>query len=126
MNDTLDPDRPAPRNRARIALAVGVVLLLVAGAAVGGYLAGRSTPVEAADPCVETRQAVLDMKEEVGAAKPEVAASITRTQLNVVVQNPECFSVKERAAAQTVLDSADQEAASEALCSASDRPWWEC
>ncbi|MFF3094102.1 hypothetical protein [Streptomyces cyaneofuscatus] len=126
MNDTPDPDRPAPRRRTRIALAAGVVVLLVAGAAVGGYFAGRSDrPEAAADPCVEVRQEMLAMRAEAD-ANPDRAADITRVQANMVLQNPDCFPAKLRAAVQAGLDAADQQAAARALCGASDRPWWEC
>ncbi|MFL3869293.1 hypothetical protein LT966_22080 [Streptomyces griseobrunneus] len=125
MNDPLDPDRPTPHRRARIWLAAGGFLLLVAGAAAGGYFAGRPDRDVAADPCEGIRQEMLDMRTEAD-ANPDQAADITRVQANMVLQNPDCFPAKLRAAAQAGLDAADQQAAAKALCDASGRPWWEC
>lgn len=127
MNDVPDPDRPAPRrSRTRIGLTVGAVLLLVAGAAVGGYLAGRSDPVEAAESCAEIRKTVFDMGAEVQAAESSETANLIRTQMTMVLQNPDCFPARVRADAQTAMGSADQQAAAKALCDASDHRWWEC
>ncbi|MFJ7085963.1 hypothetical protein ACIQU8_22365 [Streptomyces griseus] len=131
MNDTPDPDRPAPRrNRARITLAAGAVALLVAGAAAGGYQVGK---VEAGgDPgkpshCADSERALADLEnEKAGTTDEERIATIIRMQANVIVQNGDCFPADARAGAQVALDRQDQQAASEALCSASDRPWWEC
>ncbi|MFE5958840.1 hypothetical protein [Streptomyces rubiginosohelvolus] len=131
MNDALAPDRPAPRrNRARIALASVAVVLLVAGAAAGGYRVGKAeaegAPGEPSQ-CTDSERALVDLEEEKAATTDEgEIAAITRMQANVIVQNGDCFPADARAGAQVALDRQDQEAASEALCNASDRPWWEC
>ncbi|WP_327725234.1 hypothetical protein [Streptomyces europaeiscabiei] len=59
-------------------------------------------------------------------ADPSQSDSITRLQLNIVVQNPECFPAAVRAAAQDALTQQDQNAARSAMCAASDQPWWNC
>ncbi|MFH9579169.1 hypothetical protein ACIQIE_19705 [Streptomyces globisporus] len=131
MNDTIDPDRPvARRNRARIALAAVAVVLLVAGAAAGGYRVGKAEASGAPGKpshCADSERALEDLEEEkVGTTDEEKIATIIRMQANVIVQNGDCFPADARAGAQVALDRQDQEAASEALCNASDRPWWEC
>ncbi|MFJ3601959.1 hypothetical protein ACIPVA_04090 [Streptomyces anulatus] len=130
MND-LDPDRPAPRrNRARIALAAGALVLLVAGAAAGGYRVGKAEaggePGKSSH-CADSERALEDLEEEkVATTDEEKIATIVRMQANVIVQNGDCFPADARAGAQVALDRQDQQATSEALCNASDRPWWEC
>ncbi|NUV65617.1 hypothetical protein G6W57_00610 [Streptomyces sp. CAI-121] len=131
MNDTLDPDRPAPhRNRARIALAAGAVVLLVAGAAAGGYRVGKAeaggVPGKPSQ-CADSERALVDLEEEKAATTDdEETATIIRMQANVIVQNGDCFPADARAGAQLALDRQDEEAAAKALCYASDRPSWEC
>ncbi|MFI7890840.1 hypothetical protein ACIFUY_06205 [Streptomyces sp. CACIS-1.16CA] len=131
MNDTLDSDRPAPRrNRARIALAAGAVVLLVAGAAAGGYRVGKAEA--GAGPgkpshCADSEKALVDLEDQKDATTDEdEVATILRMQANVIVQNGDCFPADARAGAQVALDRQDEEAAAKALCYASDRPSWEC
>ncbi|MFE7485424.1 hypothetical protein [Streptomyces sp. NPDC057552] len=131
MNDTLAPVSPAPRrNRTRTAFAAGAVLLLVAGAAAGGYRVGKAEADGTAgksSQCVDSEEVLAKLENEKTATTDEErVATIIRLQANVIVQNEGCFPADARAGAQVALDRQDQEAASEALCNASDRPWWEC
>lgn len=127
MNDNLAPDRSEPRRRrTRLALAAAVILCLIAGGAIGGYYFGRPSSPETSSACAEARQEVRDMKDEVDSADAAAAASLSRTQLNMIVQGGECFTARERGQAQTVLDRLDEQAAAKAECDASDEPWWEC
>ncbi|MET8130049.1 hypothetical protein ABZV67_44710 [Streptomyces sp. NPDC005065] len=90
-------------------IAIGAVLCLAAGAG-GGYFVGRSTTEKGTvtASCAKTKKAVRDLHQDftqAGAGSAQ-AADIMRTQLNMVVQNPDCFSARVRAEAQTALDQA--------------------
>ena len=131
MNDTLAPDRPAPRrNRTRIVFAALTVVLLVAGAAAGGYRVGKAEADGAlGEPsqCADSERALVDLEEDKAATTDEEEiATIIRMQATVIVQNGDCFPADARAGAQLALDRQDEEAAAKALCYASDRPSWEC
>lgn len=124
-----EPARPQPQKlggRAKAGIVVGAVLCLAAGAG-GGFYAGRATTDTGSqtESCSEVRATVRDMGQQAKAA-PAKADSITRIQLNMMIQNPSCFPAEARAAAQDALNQQEQGATRAALCAAADASWWEC
>lgn len=99
----------------------------------GGYFIGRSATEKGADTasCAETKKAVRDMHKEFTQAETgsAQAANIMRTQINMVLQNPDCFPARVRGEAQTALDqaaSAQQAAEAHSQCEAVAEHWWDC
>ncbi|MFF3129822.1 hypothetical protein ACFVRD_48500 [Streptomyces sp. NPDC057908] len=123
-----DPARPQPRRlggRMKAGIAVGAVLCLAAGVG-GGFFVGRSAAEKDFDraSCAETRKTVLDMGQEAGAAQAGSvqAANIIRTQLHMMLQNPDCFPARVRGEAQTALDQGVPQGTDQAGCGR----WWKC
>jgi hypothetical protein len=119
-----------PHRRARRHMAIGLVM--VAAAALGiAFWAGRATAPEAkqapaqATDCAAIIQTGDDMMKQAQAGAADSASS-QRTAMNLVLQNPNCFTPEMRAKAQTILDLDTQGAARNAVCAASSKPWWEC
>jgi hypothetical protein len=67
----------------------------------------------------------LTRQEATAQASPS-DTSVQRTTANLIIQNSSCFDPQLGAAAQTLLDKLDQGAAADAVCAASDRPFWDC
>lgn len=101
-------------------------------AVVASFMIGRTTAPDSVDAeagaCAQVDSDLRRMKGEAAAAGEgsTQAADIERTQLNIIVQQPDCFSADVRGRAQTALDRDDQRVAAQGECAASDQPWWEC
>ncbi|WP_329287629.1 hypothetical protein [Streptomyces sp. NBC_01455] len=131
MPDTEVQSVPGSRHRGlnySTVSALAVVLLAVG--ALGGWYVGRESSGHGeASRCTQARNAINDYVEQYKDTDPQSgtadeqaqARQDTRTALNVQVQNPDCFSPKERAQAQSWLDSMDQTAAREAQQPAPER-----
>ncbi|MGP4090748.1 hypothetical protein [Streptomyces sp. KR55] len=98
---------PSP---ARI-LGIAVAAALLAG---GGFAVGRLTapePSSTAADCAEPRRL---HQEYIDSISPDVDQPMEekrtngRMLANTILQNPGCFSVADRASAQTILDTIDQ------------------
>lgn len=100
---------------ARIVGAVAAAIV-VAGS---GFAAGRLTAPETdtgASDCTEVRK-VFDNDLDNISSSQDVGQKQTdlRTLSNMILQNPDCFSAKDRATAQTFLDTAEQRAQQDAI-----------
>lgn len=121
------------RSRRRTAWAVAGVACLVIVAAASGFYAGRDTVSKpgAEDPCKAARASEAQAGAAMKAATPNSTeyAVQWRTGLNLVIQNPGCYSAQDRAGAQVLLDQAASDQLSNASrqqCKASGGSWWEC
>ncbi|WP_428956249.1 hypothetical protein [Streptomyces sp. cg35] len=109
-------------------IVIGVALLVIAAGA-GGFGAGRAmapkSDQSAAGACSEPKGAVDRLvDEENGADTNEDPAEKSRrasTLVNLVLQNPSCFSAELRARAQTAKDQQAANADSAALSEAASR-----
>lgn len=130
MSDITNTPEPAGRGRVRVAL--GASLLAIALAA-GGFYAGRATaPDGGADAGCKTVQAAEQRAEKaLATTSPNTAerAHHFRTGLNLVIQNPGCYTAEQRAQAQAILDQAardGQAADAQMQCEALAEHWWDC
>ncbi|MEV1086214.1 hypothetical protein AB0I98_49855 [Streptomyces sp. NPDC050211] len=119
------------RRHLRIAAAVTVAVL----AAAGGFLAGRTTaPTSGGDgsACTSAKaamdQAVKESADTPADAEQGVKDARAAMMVNVVLQNPDCFSVAMRAQAQTAKDELTQRGAADAAARAGQcanpDSWW--
>jgi hypothetical protein len=133
---TVSPDADEPdkgedlRRRAHRHTIIG--LAMGATAAVGiAFWAGRATAPKTDQPpaqtasCASIIQTSTDMMKQAQSGAAD-SASTKRTAMNLVLQNPTCFTPEIVATAQTILDQDDQGAARNAVCAASGQPWWKC
>jgi hypothetical protein len=98
---------------------VAVAAVLVAGSAVGGFVAGRMTAPTNADggAACSSATSTLDrmLKVEAPADETQEAKNLRiGTMSNVILQNPDCFDAETRATAQAFKDqraSDDKDAA---------------
>lgn len=126
------PARPSRRRAYQIAgaglVAAGLVVAFVAGRGT----ANRSTAPSASDSCAatvkasESEMAPAAAEQQSGNGLTDQGKAHMRTAMNIIIQNPACFPVTERGQAQTILDQLDQGAVADAVCAASDQPWWDC
>lgn len=122
-------ERSRKRKRRWVVLGASLVATLAVAAS---FLIGRITAPDdtdtAASSCTQIDSDLRRMKDEAAAAGEgsSEAANIVRTQLNMIVQNPDCFTADVRGQAQTALDRDDQRVGAEAECAASGEPWWKC
>lgn len=91
-------------------MVVGAIVLFVAGVAVGRVsTTGSSTPAPAptAASCADVTKSFSDFLNSATTApkSSDEGRRNARMAMQVIVQNPTCFSTAERAAAQELLDT---------------------
>jgi len=118
--------RPASVSRsAKIALSIVSLFAAVSG----GFLLGHATAAgddgSTAMQCAEVKQtlATLSKEKEAAITEPSQADQTqqTLTVMNIVLQNPDCFSTETRATAQTAKDQIETNANNAAVWGAADK-----
>lgn len=126
------PARPSRRRAYQIAGAGAAVAAVIAAFAVGRGSVHQSATPGASDSCAatvkasESEMAPAAAEQQSGSGLTDQGKAHMRTAMNIIIQNPQCFPVTERGQAQTILDQLDQGAVADAVCAASDQPWWKC
>lgn len=121
--------RPHPK---QLAITIGAIVALAAAG--GGFAAGRATAPDesqaAKNACTSTLadfHAAMKASEEAnanGTTTPGQEQALIAT--NIVLQNPTCFSAKDRASVQTWKEQGQSADLRDAICDASDESWWSC
>ncbi|MFF1843031.1 hypothetical protein ACFVW9_14960 [Streptomyces sp. NPDC058217] len=132
MVDVVAGESAQGRRRRRTRTATGAAVLVIVAAA-GGFYAGHSTsPSDStADECSTARASEQRAVAAMNAASPNSPEHTLnwRTGLNIVLQNPGCYSAEDRASAQAILDqaaSAQQATEARSQCEATAEHWWDC
>lgn len=126
MSDTGRPGQEPARPPWRRALPVAAAGLILALTAAAGFAAGRATAPESdvlSEDCAEVKATGDRLAQETVPDGETQAAKDARMapMLNLMLQNPACFSAETRANAQTLKDQAASRAASGAESDAAAR-----